>query len=144
MNRVRWMLCILGTATIGYGIVGLLTADRGPHPLRYAAFAAAGLLSHDAALAPLALAIGAVCARLVPPTLRGLVAGALFVSAALTAVALPFALGFGRTPDMPSALPFNYGRNLVLALAAIWAATLAVGTIRLIRHRHPTDQPPPP
>lgn len=137
MTRLRWTLCLLGTAAMGYGIVGLLTADRGPNPIKYTLFAAAGLLGHDAVLAPLAVAVGAVGARLVPPTLRGLVAGALFVSAAVTVVALPFVLGYGRTPDMPSALPFDYGRNLLLVLAAAWAGAVVVGGIRIARHSRP-------
>lgn len=137
MYRIRQALCLIGAATVGYGVVGLFTADRGPRPVRYLLFAAAGLVAHDAVLAPLALAVGAVCARVAPPTVRGLVTGALFVSATLTIVALPFVLGFGRTADLPSALPFDYGRNLVVALAALWAGTIVVGAVRLLRHRRP-------
>lgn len=140
MNRLRWTLCVLGAAAMTYGVFALLTTDRGPRPVKYVLFAAAGLLGHDAVLAPLALAVGAACAYLVPPTLRGVVAGALFVSAALTIVALPFVLGLGRTPDLPSALPLDYGRNLLLALAAVWAGALVVGAVRLAQH-HPTPAP---
>jgi hypothetical protein len=80
------------------------------------------LIGHDAVFLPVVIAVGAVIGRFVPVSARTIVRIALLVSLAVTVVALPFVGGRGRRPDEPSALPLNYGRGLVIVLAAVWLA----------------------
>ncbi len=132
MRRILWLV---GLALIAYGGYGLLTAASGPAPLRYLGFAAAGVLGQDLLLAPLALAVGGLVARLAPPSLRGLVVAGLFASVTVSLIALPFVLGYGRKPDNPSALPLHYGRSLALVLVTIWFAVAAAGVMRFLAAR---------
>lgn len=141
MKRARVLLCAAGVLLIGYGAWGLLTPDRAPAFLRYLALFGLGIVGHDLLLAPVAIAVGALVARWTPPSLKGPIRGGLFVSLAVTLVALPFALGYGYRPDVPSALPYDYSRGLVVTLAGIWLGVAAVALLRAVRRRrHPNDQ----
>lgn len=127
---MRKVLVGLGVVLIGYGVVGLLTADRAPVVVRYLAFFAAGVLAHDLLLAPLALTAGVLVARWAPRGSLGLLVGGLFASLAVSVVALPFVLGYGYRPDLPSALPLNYGRGLLITVAGIWLGVALVAVAR--------------
>ncbi len=131
MTRIRVALCALGTLVAGYGLIGLVSADHGPEPLRYAIFAAAVLLGHDLVLAPLALVAGAGLVALVPAGPRGTVRAGLVASAIVTLVALPFVLGYGYQPKVPSALPLDYTRGWLITLAAIWLAVAVALAVRV-------------
>ncbi|MGH3727682.1 MAG: hypothetical protein ACRDTU_02900 [Micromonosporaceae bacterium] len=135
MNRLRILLCVAGTGLVGYGGYGVFTDERGPDAVRYAGFVAAGLLGHDLVVAPVGLLIGGLVARWSRPGLRGPLAGGLFVSVAVTLIALPLALGYGARPDDPSALPLNYGRGLLLTLAGVWIAVAVTAGLRVARRR---------
>ena len=63
---------------------------------------------------------------------RPYVQAGLILTGVVTLVALPFALGKGRTADLPSALPLNYGRGLTITVGVIW---LAVGLVAIVRER---------
>jgi hypothetical protein len=134
----RWFLYAAGTGLAGYGTYGLLTADRSA-PLAWARFAALVVVANDGLLAPLVIAAGALLVRAVPGASRAYVQSGLFISGAVTLLALPFLLGFGRSPDLPSALPLDYGQGLVITLVAVW---LGVGAVaaghRFTAGRHTT------
>ena len=130
MSRPRVLLIVAGAALIGYGALGLLTADRGPAALRYLGFVVAGVLGHDLLLAPVALAVGALVARRSPAGLRGPLLAGMFTSLAVALIALPLLLGYGARTDDPSALPLDYRRGLVITLTAVWAGVSAVGLSR--------------
>jgi hypothetical protein len=128
--KTRISLAVLGIAMMLFGVVSALI---GPHfnPVRQSEFLAAALLAHDALLMPLFLAIGALTARFVSPRHRSVVQAALIATMAITIVELPFMLGYGRRPDVPSALPRNYLGGYALTVGAIWLwATLVI-----VRHR---------
>ncbi|MGH3739142.1 MAG: hypothetical protein ACRDT6_26615 [Micromonosporaceae bacterium] len=127
---MRRVLVAVGVVGIGYGAVGLLTAERSPDVLRYLAFFGAVILAHDLLLAPLALAVGVLAGRLAPVGLRGPVLAGLFTSLAVGVVALPFVLGYGYRADVPSALPLDYGRGLLIILAGIWLGVAVTCTVR--------------
>jgi hypothetical protein len=55
------------------------------------------------------------------------------VTAAVTVVALPFMLGYGRRADVPSALPRNYIGGYTLIVSAVWL----IATMVLIIRRRP-------
>lgn len=125
------LLYAVGTALAAWGGYGLVTAEASA-PLSWARFAALVVLVNDGLLAPVVLAGGVLLVRWAPPAARAYLQAGLFVSGAVTLLALPFVLGVGRTADVPSALPLNYGRGLVLTLLVGWAG---VGAVALVNRR---------
>ncbi|HCT79726.1 MAG TPA: hypothetical protein DGT23_24810 [Micromonosporaceae bacterium] len=59
----------------------------------------------------------------------------MFISTTVVVVALPAVLGYGRTGDLPSALPRDYGRGLLFVLGLIWLTAAAVLIVQAVRHR---------
>jgi hypothetical protein len=95
-----------------------------------AVFLAAVIVLHDAVFQPVILGVGALTRRVVPAGGRPAVQAAGLISVAVSVVALPFVLGFGRRPDNPSALPLPYGRGLLLILIVVWVVALGVAVMR--------------
>lgn len=118
--RYRWILYAVGAATIGGGIRGVFIDAVGAHPLEFAKFFVGSAVVHDGIIAPLVVFAGWLAVRRVPARARGVVQTALLVSGTFVVVALPVVAGFGRRADNSSALPQNYGLNLVLLLALVW------------------------
>lgn len=135
MRWLRRALVGAGVVVMAYGLVGAVITVT--NPVGQLLFLAAVLLLHDGLLMPIALAVGTLVGRFVPAGLRAVVAAAVYVSGVLVVVALPFVLGFGRTADEPSALPLNYARGLLVALAAVWLAALACLAARRLRSASP-------
>jgi hypothetical protein len=137
LPRARWALYAAGTGLVAYGAYGLLTANRSA-PLAWARFAALLVVANDGVLAPLVVATGATIVRIMPGGSRAYVQSGLFISGTLILLALPFVLGFGRTSDLQSALPLDYGTGLLLTLAAVWLGIGAAAGGRHIarRRRH--------
>ena len=136
MRTLRITLGLLGTAAIGYAVFGIAT-DPGARPFGQLRFLATVLIGHDLVLMPIAVAIGAAVRRWAPGWARGPISAALFASAIMSLVALPFIVGNGHAPDNPSALPLHYGRGLLVALTTIWlvAAVTAIPGARRARRR---------
>jgi hypothetical protein len=133
MRAARVCLVALGLGAIWYAVSGI-ASDPGARPMGHLRFLATVLIGHDLVVLPLALAVGAVVSRWAPGWARGPIHAALFASATVAVVALPFVLGVGRAPDNPSALPIHYGRGLLVVLAVIWA----VAAVAAIRRRSST------
>lgn len=132
MNRVRAGLIVLGTIVIGYGGWLLVSRQDPDRVLHAAVWLAGGVVVHDALLAPLALACGALGIRRLPkaarvPTVVGCVA-----FAPLTLLAIPVLGRFGAREDNPSLLDRPYLEAwAVLALLTL----LAVGIATAVRSR---------
>jgi hypothetical protein len=124
MRAVRRGLVTAGTLIMGYATVGVLT-DRNVRPGGVLIFLAAVLAGHDVVLLPLIIGVGALIGRLAPAQARAAIRAAALCSAAVTVVALPLVLGYGRSTDNPSALPLHYGRGLAVILALIWSVAVA-------------------
>lgn len=76
-----------------------------------------------------------------PPNIRPVVQAALLASAAVVIIALPAVTGHGRSSELPSALPRDYPRGLLIILGCIWAAATAAMLFRAVRERRPdTDE----
>lgn len=118
---MRRALTAAGLAMIAFGAAGLLRNADETMPLNWAVFFVGGLAAHDGLLAPAVIAGGLVLARLVAPRFRPTVQGALLVSGALLAVAIPPLTGNGRLANNPSILPQDYGDGLLTALAVVWS-----------------------
>jgi hypothetical protein len=141
MRAVRVGLGLLGLAVIGYGTVGLLT-DPGTRPSGHLVFLGTVLIGHDFLVLPVALTVGAVLARSTPIWMRGPLQVALYASAVVSVIALPFVIGAGRRPDDPSALPLNYGHGLLMVLAVIWVLAAVTAMRRRAARRAAGVAPP--
>jgi hypothetical protein len=139
---MRWVLGSAGLAAIGYAVAGAAT-DTGINPVGHLAFLATVLIGHDVILMPIAIGVSALVTRYGPTWARGPAQFALFASAILTFVALPFVIGAGRRPDDPSALPLHYGRGLLVMLGIVWLAAAAIAVRQRRRAgRHPRPVEP--
>ncbi|PFG34280.1 hypothetical protein [Sanguibacter antarcticus] len=87
-----------------------------------------GVVVHDAIIAPLVIALGALVATLLPRWARAPAASAAVVLGTMTLVAVPVLGRFGARSDNPTLLDRPYGTGwlvfagLVLAVAAVGAA----------------------
>jgi len=135
MTRLRVALIVLGSAGMAYALAGAL-ADPDLNRIGVVVFLVAVLAGHDALWMPVLLAAGLVVSRVTPLRYRAVVRAALICGAAVTLVAFPLVLGFGRPADNASALPLPYGRNLAAVLAVI--AVLAAGAA-LTRRRKKSE-----
>lgn len=140
MKIAQRILIATGTLLMGYAVLGAIF-DIGPGLLGVLIFLSAVLVAHDAILLPAVIGVGALLGRLRAPA-RAPVRAAALISLAVSLVALPLLLGFGRSPDNPSILPLPYGRGLLLTLAAIWIPTLAIAAVRT-RRAHGSTSPAP-
>jgi hypothetical protein len=131
------LLGALGLAALAFGVTGLLT-DDGVRLVGVVPFLAGLALVHDLVLMPVAIAIGALLVRYLPAWARPFVQGGLFVSAAVTAFALPFVIGAGRTADNPSRFPRPYGLGLAATLAVVWLVVAGL-TLRARPRRSTVD-----
>lgn len=129
---MRAALIALGALVMGYAVLGAAT-DPGLKPGGVLLFLATVLVAHDAVLLPATIGVGALIARLAPGWARPSIRTAAIVSLAISLVALPLVLGYGRSADNPSILPLAYGRGLALILTTIWVAALV--TALLTRRR---------
>ncbi len=121
MKTVRVSLVAVGCAMMLFGAVSAVT-NHGFKAFRQITFLIVALALHDGFLLPAFLVIGLLVHRFVPRRERAIVQAGLIVTAAVTFVALPFVLGYGRIPDNPSALPRNYIGGYWLLIALIWLA----------------------
>jgi hypothetical protein len=136
----RCALIAAGTLVMGYAVVSGLT-DADVNPVGVLIFLTGALVGHDGVLVPLTIGTGALIGRFVPARDRATVRAAALCSLAVTVVALPLVLGYGRSADNPSALPLPYGRGLVMLLGLVWTAALAAMAVRRIHRRLPTRKP---
>ena len=134
MNRWRAALLTAGLLAMLYAAAGAV-AELGGKVTGVVIFLVAVLVAHDGVWLPLVLLAGSLVNRFVPARYRPPVRVAAIVAAAVTVAALPLALGLGRTADNPSALPLDYGRNLVLVLLGVAATT---GLVLLLRRPRAT------
>ena len=130
-----WGGLVVGIGFIAAGVRGLLhdhAATRPDDLLKW--FVGAGVV-HDFAIAPLVAAAAWGTGRLLSPRLRTPVRLGLIATAMLTVLVWPLVQGWGRRAANPSALPLDYGRNLVAVVASIWLTVLVTITVRARRAR---------
>jgi hypothetical protein len=133
VNTVRWTrraLVTVGGLVTAYALIGALT-DPDVRPFAQLLFLAGVVVAHDAVLLPAAIGLGVLIGRYLPRDESTAVRVTGFITLTLLVVAAPLALGFGRSRDVPSALPLPYGRGLALTVLLIWTATL---TALMVNH----------
>lgn len=123
---VRALLAGVGVATAAYGAWLLLTRQSGEQLVSAGQWLVAGVLLHDAVLAPLVLLIGVVASRFLPRAARGPAVVVGVVLGSLTLLAVPVLGGFGRRPDNPTLLGRDYTAGW-LAVAALVLVGVALG-----------------
>jgi hypothetical protein len=123
-----WVSAALGATIIGFGVRGLLQDSAATKPSQFARwFFGAGVV-HDFVWIPLVLLVGRATRHL-PTMARSPVRIGLAISVVLSIVTWPLVQGWGKRAANPSAVPLDYGRNLVVVLVLCWlvvAATIAV------------------
>ena len=140
MIWTRRSLVALGLIALVYAGIGVLREED--NLFTYTRFLVLSLIGHELVLMSVFIGVGGLVARLVPPGARSIVQAALIASAAVMIVALPAVTGHGRSSDLPSALPRDYPRGLLIVLGCVWAAALAALLIRaLLARRRDTANP---
>lgn len=139
---MRPLIGALGLSAMAYALLGAAT-DPDVKPIRHTGFLVTVLVLHDGVLLPAVIAVGVLVHRVVPAPYRAVVQAALVASAAVTLVALPLVLGYGRIADNPSALPRDYGRGLLTVLAAVWLAAAVALAVLSRRHGRRRGEPMP-
>ncbi|WP_030725563.1 hypothetical protein [Streptomyces sp. NRRL S-237] len=121
----RYAVGGIGVVVMAFG--GFLLV-REPEPWRIALWLAGGVLVHDGLIAPLVIAVGALCAA-AGLRLRGVPRAALVVAGSLTLIALPPLLRPGGVANA-SVLPLDYPRNWLLSMVAIGVLTAGYTGVR--------------
>lgn len=130
MRWARIALAAVGIAMVAFGVSSAVgSADF--TPFRHGLFLVLVLIGNELLLMPAFIGVGAIVRRVVPGRYRAVVQGGLIVTAAVTVVALPLVAGFGRRPDIPSALPRDYLGGYALVLGFVWL----VAGVLLVRRR---------
>lgn len=140
---LRVGLGAVGVAIIGYGAVRILEQSRYTHPTHLALWLVAALLVHDAVIAPVVLAIGAVLARFVPGRARAYVEGALIAAGLVSSVAVVLIYREHKYGSRSLALlQQDYRAHLVLLLGVIAAVSVLAYAAALVRDRRTNSRSP--
>lgn len=134
-SRLFWCGVAVGWVGIGSGIWSALTHAGSTQPLSLALWVTGLALVHDLLLVPAVLIVAWLVRRTAPRVARGLLLGALAVSAIIALVALPFALRLGAQADNPSFLPRNVGLGALVLVSGVWAVAAGMLFRRLRRER---------
>ncbi len=124
MARIsRAGLAVAGCAVMAYGAWGLFLSHQVGHRTAVVVWLTAGLLGHDAVLAPAVFMLCWAGAHLLPSKAIPWAAGAALAGGSALFVALPAVLrkGHGHNPTL---LPLDYARNTVIVLAVIVLAAV--------------------
>ena len=130
-----WGGVIIGIGFIAAGVRGLLHDHAATQPHDLLKWLLGAGVVHDVAVAPLVAAAAWATGRLLPAAVRTPVRLGLIATAMLTVLVWPLVQGWGRRAANPSALPLDYGRNLVAVVASIWFTVFVTITVRVWRAR---------
>lgn len=129
---LRVALGAVGLAAATYGL--MMLDDRGPENLRaVVTWLVAGVILHDAVLAPLTILVCPVGARVLPGRFRAPVAGGLLVVGSVTLLAVPVLGRFGARSDNPTLLDRDYTTGWLVM------AGLTLVTMMALARRRPRD-----
>lgn len=131
-----WTCLVAGAAVAGYGLAGAWADRADTRPAGLVLWLAGSGVAHDALVAPVVV-VAALATRRLPVAACLPVRLGLALSALLTVLFWPVVRGWGRSPSVPSALPLDYGRNLLVVLALVWLVVGAVVAARWTRGRRP-------
>lgn len=101
----------------------------------------AGVVLHDAVLAPVTILTAVVTTRLLPAAWRAPVAAGAIVLGSVTLLAIPVLGRYGAKPDNPTLLDRDYLAGW-LAVAGLTCAGVAVAALMSTRRRRNDGQNP--
>lgn len=131
--RTRLAIGALGVGMGAFGTLRFLQLDF-EDIVNAVLWLAAGVLIHDAVIAPLTIGLTLLLTRAVPAAARKQVAVALVVLATVTVTAFPVLGRFGERPDNPTILPRNYLAGWVVFAVLVFLVTLVASPLgRLLR-----------
>jgi hypothetical protein len=139
---VFWVGVAMGWLFIVYGTRGVLVDHTATAPAGFARWFVGIAIVHDAVVAPVVLLIAWTVGRAVPRQAVVPVRLGLATTGLIVLYTWPFVRSYGRAETNPSALPLDYGRNLIGALIAVWlcvAAWIAIKSVRSQRQRGETN-----
>lgn len=125
MRGARVVLVVLGLLPLGYG-AWLLVRTQGSGQLReVATWAVAGVLLHDAAIAPLAAGLGWLGDRFLPRAASSAAAVAFILIGTVSVVAVPVLDGHAAGGRNHTLLDRDYAGGWLLVVGAVLVATAA-------------------
>ena len=124
MTVVRLLLLLTGLLAGTVGAVGLLRLEPG-ELVEALLWLAAGVVAHDAVLAPVVIALMVAGLTVLPWWSRAPAAAAAVVLGSLTLMAVPVLGRFGARADNPTLLDRPYLAEWLLLAALVWACAVA-------------------
>jgi hypothetical protein len=134
VRATRGVLGVLGLVVAAYGawlVVGL-PSSWWPGLLTWLA---AGVVLHDAVLAPVVVVVALLLRRVVPGPARGPVVVGAVVLGAVTLVAVPAIGRFGARPDNPTLLDRDYVAGWLVVAGLVVLGVVAATVVRGVRGR---------
>lgn len=125
-----WVSAAVGWLVILWGLRGLLHHHIDTRPAQLVKYVVAGLVGHDAILAPAVLIGGVAVARLVRGPARAYVQSVIFIAGCILLYAFPDIRDYAKIQHMPTALPYNYTAQSLLAIAIVIAGVALLATVR--------------
>ena len=117
------------------GVVSALGNSDDANPAALVRLVVGFDLLHDLVFAPLLLLGAWLITRFVPAPAQGPCRAAGALTVLIVLFSRPLVAGYGRRPRNSSTLPFDYGRTVLLLLAAVWAVAALVIAMRVRRRR---------
>jgi hypothetical protein len=130
-----WVALAIGWAVMIGAAVGALLDSRNANLPALVRYIVIFDVVHDAVIATLTVALAWFVGRWAPPALRGPLRAALALSAIVAVFSYPLVRRLGERDTNDSALPLDYGRNVLIVLAAVWLGAAAVVAVRLVGRR---------
>ncbi|MBC7443196.1 MAG: hypothetical protein H7311_11900 [Ramlibacter sp.] len=144
MRAARTVLILIGTAGLLFGLSVLFGTVRLTRLPGVALWIGAAIVLHDALLAPLVFFFGVLlrrAGRRVTGTIVVVVQSAIVVGSIMTLIVVPAIVAAGLTPNNPSILPLDYGRNLALFWAVLALVTTVWTALLYARSRRANQRP---
>ncbi|TFC48275.1 hypothetical protein E3T26_07040 [Cryobacterium sp. TMT1-21] len=144
MRVARTVLILIGTAGLVFGLYVLFDTVRITRLPGVALWIGAAIVLHDAVLAPVVFFLGLLLRRAghrATGTILVLVQGAIVVGSIMTLIVVPAIVAQGLSPNNPSILPLDYGRNLALFWAALALVTTVWAGLLYARSRRANQRP---
>ena len=144
MRVARTVLILIGTAGLLFGLYVLFDTVRITRLPGVALWIGAAIVLHDAVVAPLVFFGGLLlrrAGRRVAGTIVLVVQGAIVVGSIMTLIVVPAMVAQGLTPNNPSILPLDYGRNLALFWLGV-ALLATIGSVLLYARSRRANQRP--
>lgn len=130
-----WVSAALGAAVVVFAGYKLWDYSSTPSRGSIIRFFLGGGIAHDALWAPAAVVVGAVTLLVLPHWARVPVRLGLAFTALMVLISWPLVRPYGRRANIPSFLPLDYGRNLAILLALIWAVVIVALVTRAVQRR---------